>query len=163
MKKKIKIDHELSPLRERIQAICTFRKQHEELRTVIQAVLGTTTATAEFNAETELKNAFDNVKTIDVLDISVDGQEAWRVAMETYDASIDRIESRVTVKLQDRLGGCRNANEMFRVFSNFNALFYRPKVRGAIQQYQTLLIDRVKNDIKELQNKFKRGFANSQD
>ena len=36
--------------------------------------------------------------------------------METYDASIDRIEARVTAKLQDSLGGCRNANEMLRVF-----------------------------------------------
>lgn len=65
---------------------------------------------------------------------------------------------------------------MFRVFSKFNALFVRPKVgraillylfqtqiipllcildqiRGAIQEYQTQLIDSVKEDIKHLHDK----------
>lgn len=63
-KKNLKIDHELKPLHERIEYVRSFRKQHEELRNVIQTVLGTTTATSEFVAETELKNAFDNVKVI---------------------------------------------------------------------------------------------------
>ena len=81
LKKKIKIEEMNTTLRERIEAVRTFRKQHEELQNVIQLVLGTATATSDFNAETELKNAYDHVKTIDVLDISADGQEAWRVAM----------------------------------------------------------------------------------
>ena len=42
---------------------------------------------------------------------------------------------------------------MFRVFSKFNALFVRPKIRGAIQEYQTQLIDSVKEDIKRLHDK----------
>jgi len=158
---KLKIVHELGPLRDRIEAIRQFRRQHEELNLVINTVLGSTSS-SEFNTETELRNAFEHVKAIDVLDVSADGQEAWRFAMEQYDNSIDRIEGRVTAKLQDKLGACRNANEMFRVFSKFNALFYRPKIRGAIQQYQTQLIDRVKSDIKGLQEKFKHGYPKSE-
>ncbi|KIK51248.1 hypothetical protein GYMLUDRAFT_982366 [Collybiopsis luxurians FD-317 M1] len=42
---------------------------------------------------------------------------------------------------------------MFRVFERFNALFVRPKIRGAIQEYQTQLIDSVKEDIKHLHDK----------
>jgi len=59
---------------------------------------------------------------------------------------------------------------MFRVFSKFNGLFIRPKVssfpsilldisqhllqiRGAIQEYQTQLIESVKEDITRLQDK----------
>ena len=158
---KIKIVHELGPLRDRIEAIRSFRHQHEELNQVINAVLGNSSA-SELNTETELRNAFEHTDGIDVLDVSSEGQEAWRFAMEQYDNSIDRIEVQVTAKLQDKLGACRNANEMFRVFSKFNALFYRPKIRGAIQQYQNQLIERVKDDIKGLQEKFKHGYPKSE-
>jgi hypothetical protein len=38
------------------------------------------------------------------------------------------VENQIIARLRDRLGTARNANEMFRVFSKFNALFVRPKV-----------------------------------
>jgi hypothetical protein len=38
------------------------------------------------------------------------------------------VENQNIARLRDRLGAARNANEMFRVFSKFNALFVRPKV-----------------------------------
>ena len=44
---------------------------------------------------------------------------------------------------------------MFRIFSRFNALFVRPHIRGAIREYQTQLIQRVKDDIENLHEKFK--------
>jgi dynein heavy chain 1 len=61
---------------------------------------------------------------------------------------IDRVETHITDQLCDRLATAKNASEMFRVFSKFNALFFRPRVRGAIQLYQAQLIERVKDDIK---------------
>lgn len=75
---------------------------------------------------------------------------------------------------------------MFRVFSKFNALFVRPKIRGAsrlplllrlgdgdsrafaparagaIAEYQSQLIDSVKDDIRRLQDKFKTGYQQSE-
>eukprot|EP00911_Craspedida_sp_UC1_P002250 UC1_evm1s1712 len=44
---------------------------------------------------------------------------------------------------------------MFRIFSHFNALFVRPRIQGAIREYQTQLIHRVKEDIAMLHDKFK--------
>ncbi len=44
---------------------------------------------------------------------------------------------------------------MFRIFSRFNALFVRQHIRGAIREYQTQLIQRVKDDIENLHEKFK--------
>lgn len=38
------------------------------------------------------------------------------------------MENQIIARLRDRLGTARNANEMFRVFSKFNALFVRAKV-----------------------------------
>jgi dynein heavy chain 1 len=55
------------------------------------------------------------------------------MAVKKYDSRIDRVESQITARLRERLAAAKNANEMFRVFSKFNALFFRPRIRGAIQ------------------------------
>ena len=99
--------------------------------------------------------AYENVKEVDGLDVSKEGGEAWEAAMKRYDERIDRVETRITARLRDQLGTAKNANEMFRIFSRFNALFVRPHIRGAIREYQTQLIQRVKDDIEALHDKFK--------
>ena len=82
-----------------------------------------------------------------------EGNEIWVAAENAYNERVARVENQIIARLRDRLGTARNANEMFRVFSKFNALFVRPKIRGAIQEYQTQLIDSVKEDIKRLHDK----------
>lgn len=71
------------------------------------------------------------------------------------------METRITAHLRDQLGTAKNANEMFRIFSRFNALFVRPHIRGAIREYQTQLIQRVKDDIEALHEKFKVQYPQS--
>ena len=66
-----------------------------------------------------------------------------------------------SARLRDQLGTAKNANEMFRIFSRFNALFVRPHIRGAIREYQTQLIQRVKDDIEALHEKFKIQYPQS--
>jgi len=77
------------------------------------------------------------------------------ILLPRYDERIDRVETRITARLRDQLGTAKNANEMFRIFSRFNALFVRPHIRGAIREYQTQLMQRVKDDIESLHEKFK--------
>ena len=72
-----------------------------------------------------------------------------------YDERIDRVETRIAARLRDQLGTAKSANEMFRIFSRYNALFVRAHIRGAIREYQAQLIQRVKDDIESLHNKFK--------
>lgn len=71
------------------------------------------------------------------------------------------METRITARLRDQLGTAKNAAEMFRIFSRFNALFVRPHIRGAIREYQTQLIQRVKDDIEALHEKFKIQYPQS--
>ena len=78
-----------------------------------------------------------------------------------YEERIDRVETRITARLRDQLGTAKNAAEMFRIFSRFNALFVRPHIRGAIREYQTQLIQRVKDDIEALHEKFKIQYPQS--
>jgi len=59
-----------------------------------------------------------------------EGTEIWVTAENAYNERVSRVENQIIARLRDRLGTARNANEMFRVFSMFNVLFVRPKVRA---------------------------------
>jgi len=103
------------------------------------------------DAEREVSAAYEQVKEVDCLDLTKEGDESLEAALRRYDERIDRVEARITAQLRDQLGEAKNANQMFQIFSRYNALFIRPHIRGAIREYQTQLIQRVKQDIGELQ------------
>ena len=90
-----------------------------------------------------------------MLDLSKEGTDIWEQHLKLYDEKIELIEARITTRLRDQLGTAKNANEMFRIFSQYNSLFVRPHIRGAIREYQTQLIKKVKLDIEALHAKFK--------
>ncbi|XP_066142886.1 dynein heavy chain, cytoplasmic isoform X6 [Euwallacea fornicatus] len=182
MKMVWRISAQHKKLQSRMDQMRKFRRQHEQLRTVIVRVLRPSireTAVpiegeeleppkptfsldaADANAIEEVNLAYENVKEVDCLDISKEGQDAWDAAVQRYEERIDRVEARITAHLRDQLGTAKNANEMFRIFSRFNALFVRPHIRGAIREYQTHLIQRVKDDIEALHEKFKVQYPQS--
>ncbi|CAG8670602.1 1997_t:CDS:2, partial [Paraglomus brasilianum] len=174
---RIQITPAHAKLHERVSFVKNFRKQHEQLHQTIVKVMtqpkGVTKIIVENDTNSvqqqeeesvsmsdidsieEVKQAFESLKDINILDVSPEGTEIWTDAENAYNERVSRVESQIITRLRDRLGTCKNANEMFRVFSKFNALFVRPKIRGAIQEYQTQLIDSVKDDIQKLHNKFK--------
>ncbi|XP_055497118.1 cytoplasmic dynein 1 heavy chain 1 isoform X1 [Leucoraja erinacea] len=186
----LKMVWRINPAHRRLQArldqMRKFRRQHEQLRAVIVRVLRPQVTAiaqqsqgegpepqdmkvaevlfdaADANAIEEVNLAYENVKEVDGLDVSKEGTEAWEAALKRYDERIDRVETRITARLRDQLGTAKNANEMFRIFSRFNALFVRPHIRGAIREYQTQLIQRVKDDIEALHDKFKVQYPQSQ-
>jgi dynein heavy chain 1 len=110
-------------------------------------------ALTDIDMEEEVKIAFEAVKNIDVLDVTVGksrfrsplacvslftshppslssgGTEIWVTAETAYNERVARVENQIIARLRDRLGTARNANEMFRVFSKFNTLLVRQKVR----------------------------------
>ncbi|KAG9288876.1 hypothetical protein G9A89_001252 [Geosiphon pyriformis] len=177
----IKISAAHLKLQERAKFVRRFRKQHERLHQTILKVMAQPKGTvkieeknvapqtqddtingSEINAMEEVKLAYESVKDIDVLDVSIEGTDLWTQAENIYNERVSRVENMIIAQLRDRLGTCKNANEMFRVFSKFNALFVRPKIRGAIREYQTQLIDSVKQDITKLQEKFTMQYRESQ-
>ena len=156
----IKINHFHIKLQERIDFVKTFRKQHQMLSETIERVM--TEGEEGKLAVEEVKTAFKNVHDVDVLDVTIDGTDLWVAAENLYNEQVSRVENQIISILRARLAAAKNANEMFRVFSKFNALFIRPKIRGAIQEYQTRLIDSVKEDIRKLQEKFKTQYRGSE-
>lgn len=170
-------------LQTRMENMKSFRQQHEQLRKVITVVIGPsgveskdradddfTSSSLNNTLETtgsnslefadgsmikEVDSAYELVKEIDACDISKEGSDAWDAAQARYEERIDRVESCITARLRDQLGTAKSANEMFRIFSRYNVLFVRPRIKGAIREYQTQLIQRVKDDIETLHENFK--------
>jgi dynein heavy chain 1, cytosolic len=184
----IKIISAHAPLQERIRFVRAFRTQHEQLHETIGRVMRSSHEgefVSDASAEEEVKMAYESIKYVDILDVSpgniyscnsfhpsfffkencvyyLEGTEAWVAAENNYNERISRVENQIISKLRDQLGKIKNANEMFRVFSKFNVLFVRPKIRGAIKEYQAQLIDSVKDGIKGLHEKFKMHYRNSE-
>jgi dynein heavy chain 1 len=126
----IKVNAEHYQLQERLKYIYSFRKQHEQLKQTLLSIIGL--GNAEFSADidiiAELDEAYDFIRPINILDVSVDGTEIWSVAETSYTEKIASVENCIINILRDRLGSARTASEMFRVFSKFNPLFIRQKV-----------------------------------
>jgi len=172
---------EHTKIQQRLEQIRTFRKQHEQLTMTVTRVMKSfdhetiSSIEAEEGGEDkeemtfdtidvtkEVEQAYSPLRTLDVLDISPEGTNLWVEAEARYNEKIARVETQIISHLRDKLATCRNANEMFRVFSQFNALLVRPKIFGAIQEYQTKLIGMVKEDISRLQEKFTIKYKNSE-
>ncbi|KAF2261353.1 hypothetical protein CC78DRAFT_619491 [Lojkania enalia] len=165
---------------ERLRYITTFRKNHEQLQRTIVNVLGSQSSLSslsdglqvkeaviveeigDVDAVEEVAQAYDVLKDVDVMDVSSEGTRLFEQAEQKYNERTSRVENSIIARLRDRLGTAKSANEMFRVFSKFNPLFVRPKIRGAISEYQTQLIENVKQDISALHERFKRQYGNSE-
>lgn len=167
-------------LQERLEYISTFRTNHEQLQRTIVEVLGSNnlsiTSTDDINGDQavlieeigdvdavkEVSQAYAALKDVDVLDVSEEGTQIWAQAEATYNDRTSRVENSIIARLRDRLATAKNANEMFRVFSKFNPLLVRPKIRSAITKYQSDLLERVKKDIDALKERFKVQYAHSE-
>lgn len=164
--------------RERLDYVASFRNNHEQLLQTITDVLAgsgqlydkteqsqDTLVVGElssFDAVKDIIHAYASIGEIDVLDVSVEGNRAWQDVETQYNERIARVENAIIAVLRDRLDLARSADEMFQVCSRFNALFIRPKIRGAVTEYQTRLLDRVKQDISVLEERYKQRYAQSQ-
>ncbi|KAK0701769.1 dynein heavy chain, N-terminal region 1-domain-containing protein [Lasiosphaeria miniovina] len=176
----IKINPRHAELQARLKYVSNFRDNHEQLQRTIVNVLGPRAAAngiidgtitngsaiveeiGDVDAVEEVRQAWEALKDVDLLDVTPEGTQKWARAENIYNERTSRVENSIIARLRDRLATAKNANEMFRVFSKFNALFVRPKIRGAIAEYQTQLIDNVKQAITALHERFKQQYGHSE-
>ncbi|PHH56049.1 Dynein heavy chain, cytoplasmic [Ceratocystis fimbriata CBS 114723] len=175
----IKVTKKHSQLEDRLKYVSNFRDNHEQLQRTIVNVLGPKATIngvsdsgsngaivmeemGDVDAVEEVKQAWEALRNVDLLDVTPQGTERWTKAEEIYSGRTARVENSIISRLRDRLGTAKNANEMFRVFSKFNALFVRPKIRGAIAEYQNQLMEHVKMAIGGLRERFKQQYGHSE-
>ena len=171
----IKINARHLETQARLKYITNFRNNHEQLQRTIVNVLGPSSLGGDEGSSTvlvdelgdvdaveEVTQAYVSLKDVDVLDVSEKGTQVWTAAEAGYNDRTSRVENSIIARLRDRLGTTKNANDMFRIFSKFNALFVRPKIRSAVSEYQTQLIESVKRDIQALHDRFKLQYGHSE-
>jgi len=148
-------------LRQHLNLVAEFREQHERLLGVFSVVF----ADQESKVIGDLADAYKLFlqSVTDVVDTGPQGQTAWTSARQMYEKKLERTEERIIVLLDDRLSHANSAEEMFRVFSTFNQLFFRPAIRNAVNSYRITLVKNVREDVKRLQDKFRFRYEESQE
>eukprot|EP00562_Extubocellulus_spinifer_P009490 CAMPEP_0178491962 /NCGR_PEP_ID=MMETSP0696-20121128/11685_1 /TAXON_ID=265572 /ORGANISM="Extubocellulus spinifer, Strain CCMP396" /LENGTH=4359 /DNA_ID=CAMNT_0020119857 /DNA_START=116 /DNA_END=13193 /DNA_ORIENTATION=+ len=163
-------------LRERLDAVHTFRVQHKKLQSVVTEVLtgddrsdleiGISSSTDDAHAGSmairEVEEAPASVFAgVDILDLSPRGKIAFQSALEKYDRKVDAVEEKLAKLLRDKLTSAQDAEDMFRVFARFNPLLTRTRVRSAVKEFQMELISTVGQAIERLQGKFTQKYDSS--
>ncbi|CAD8134930.1 unnamed protein product [Paramecium octaurelia] len=154
-------------LQKQIQHIQRLREMHENLKEVIEQIIQNDQEEQKENVQQfatlqEIQQAYDIFKNVEVFDLSRDGEDQFFRALKQYEIAIESVEATITTNLRDSLGSASSAKEMFRILAKFNKLFSRPRIKGAIQEYQSQLLKTVHKDIQSLQNKFKETYQKSQ-
>lgn len=83
-------------------------------------------------------------------------------AEKIFNSQIDIIENYITKKLEEKLKTASNANEIFRIFAKFNGLFFRPRIKSAIEGYQSTLLKGVMESVTILDQKFLQSYVDTE-
>ena len=157
----IKATYHYNPLKNRMEQIFKIRELYFKLKSVIEGIIHKSNE-KDFLSTANIEEGYNSFKGLNVLDISKEGEENLNNAEKLFNAQIDVAENYITKKLREKLGGANNANEMFRIFAKFNGLFFRPRIKSAIEEYQSQLLKEVKQSIEVLDKKFLKSYVDTE-
>ena len=160
---------DIEALQSRLNAVYDFREQHEKILSIFSTVLlyqGDSNDISTYSNEmstsrdeviVELDESYQALvrSLVDIFDITPAGGLNWTSARQLYERKLEKTEEKMTKLLEMSLNKCQSADEMFKVFSFFNPLFFRPAIRNAVNSFRTVLLRNVRDDIKKLETKFK--------
>lgn len=148
-------------LKQRMKDLKIFRKEHNNLKEITESLTASSNTFEDKNDASlskELENAYAFVCTINVLDLSKEGDANWGKQRNEYNKKTEKIESQISNFLCIKLGSASNVNEQFRIFSKFNKLISRQRIQNAIQEYQSQLVLSISNCLKDLKTKLTNGY-----
>eukprot|EP00727_Mastigamoeba_balamuthi_P010917 m51a1_g6448 putative cytoplasmic dynein 1 heavy chain 1 (4576) ;mRNA; r:416422-430644 len=152
-----RVTHSVTDIWKRITTLRGFREQHEELKYFVERAFPD-----EPELIAQIAEAYAVVRDCDAIGCS---KEQWEAALTEYERLIACVEARVIKTMHASISAARGAQDMFAVLARFNKLFCRPKIKLAVQEYQTPLLSRVRDEIGKLQEKYRNialsGQANS--
>lgn len=148
----------------RLDEIANQRRENEKLLEIVSSVFSVQEEGENRNREAikDIKDAYTVFLSINVLNMTMEGEKRWNRAKKEYNVKIDRVEEEITSQMRDKLASAKTTNDMFRTFSKFNALFSRPRIRGAIQEYQNQILSSIKKDIKTFRERLTIKYGSSE-
>eukprot|EP01038_Epipyxis_sp_PR26KG_P004455 gene4455-6300_t len=156
---KFEFKSDFEQLHIKVTQIVKFREEHDKLINILGSVL----VGSDNKYVQDLSEGFDIVVKLnpDIFDLSPAGNSNWSNAQVLYEKRLEKVEEHVTRILKERLGSAKSADEMFRIFSTFNPLFFRASIKDAVQSFRSLLVKNVNDDVQRLQEKFRRRYDES--
>lgn len=137
----IKINSKTEPIRSKIKEMIDFRSSHQNF---VEAI-GKNDVYLE-----QLDHAYYSVREINV----IEEEKVWKQLKRLYEKRLESVEYGIIQDLKSSLEEALNSNEMFQIFERFQPLLERPRIRGAVHDYQSRLLSIVKAEIEELQKAF---------
>lgn len=137
----VKINPKTDYIKERLADALDFRTRHENFVATVRNIE---------MPQDDVEHAYAALRDVDFLEQG----KNWNAAKRTYDNRIQQIENHIVAQLRTKLEATSNFNEMFQVFGSHKSLLERPRIRGAIQEYQSQLLAVVKDEIAHLQHNF---------
>lgn len=153
---KIKPLHE--PLQRRLTHLKELREVHEKFENTLVSCSNITEHVLSMNGEqflTELRRALDQFQNIDILDTSEEGSRILADTEEQYSIRISQTEQFITERLRTMLRQAANPKAMFAIFSTFNKLFVRSRIREAVKEYQKVLLDDFESKMNSINTKIR--------
>jgi dynein heavy chain 1 len=108
----VKVANAHAKLQKRCDYLMDWRSKHEQLAVMTDPTRGLGGGVLDMgiggmDMEEEVKEAYEIVKRIDVLNVSAEGTETWVAAENAYNERVARIENQIIARLRDRSGVAR--------------------------------------------------------
>ena len=67
-------------------------------------------------------------------DLSQGAHEEWKALTKAYDANIEMVDQSLVNSLSAQLEGSRSTHQTFKLFGEYNVLFFRPCIQSRNSQ-----------------------------
>jgi len=104
----------------KLKDISLFRNEHEKLEQVITQTFSKQEAASDKARQgkknqslIDIQEAYEHFcKSVNILDVTKEGQQAWDNAKKAYEIEINKIEAQLSQLLRNNLSKAQNASEM---------------------------------------------------
>lgn len=148
---------ELNWMEVRVNALKTVRRGHSEIRRVIDSTFAASDQQTLSNQRMKINAAYAVFKKIDVLRCT---EVEWQQCFDQYSSMIKDVESEIQGFIRVEMERAQNPREMFRVCEKYNKLFVRDRIRQAVWEFQSTLVSNVQEEVRSLQQRYRRRYKN---
>ena len=146
---------------ERLESLYNLRQGHQRFSDAISTVFNEGTEDG-IRFEREVEAAYSVFLRVDCLDNQTTaGRDKYENTVKAYDQLVSELESGLVVHLKGLVGNCQSDDERSALLKRFNPLFYRKRIRSTIEQLQTTMLQKIREDLESLREKFKTPYSDT--
>ncbi len=143
---------------DRLNSLVTFRVEHEKLSNAVSSVFCEGNE-EDVRFEHEVDTSYSLFLEIDNLDSqTTGGKDRHSRTLKLYEQQISELEGQIVTFLRSLAGKCQSDEERSALLKRFNPLFYRKRIRSTIEALQTTMLQKIREDLERLREKFKVQF-----